>query len=720
MAKYKDYQDYDRFPILLSGIDDIQPYHITLPDAPKPSEIINYGLEPKDQYFKRVFIPPAVRRLNYVTRAEAFEAASKNPDIGKFVRMMWDKRMNGEFQYINGVPTYITGLNWFYLNFFPVDGQILDYRDTDKQYWYWRQFCVIEDTECYGGVLFTNRRSGKSAKAGCEMLEHATRTRNTGHGIQSKSDDDAKAMFKNFIVNPWRKLPWFFAPIFDGNTNPTEKIEFIEPRSSGKKDMSDIANGAEPLESWINFQPNVPIAYDGRKLHKYILDEAGKFEKGDPKAVWDKVKMCLKMENLIIGKALITTTVEEMEKGGGAKFKKIWDDSDTAKRNNIGQTVSGLVPFFIPAKQNYLFGAYGESIVGDPTAQQQKYLYDKYIVNKKKPDQAKALSKMGAEELLSSEEKGIEDYYDRLSFVRKYPNTIKSAFTSSFKGCHFDKEKLDAQIEILQYSNPYIVRRGNFEWLGNKKDTRVIFTECKDGKFEVSYLPPDEKTNLRLQVGDRFAPAVSSKCYLGCDPYKVSFTTDGRGSKAGIHIWMDYDEEIDRDNEPHMQITEDFIVHYLHRAKSGIEEFFEDILMACVFYNCLAFIENNTADALNKYFYDRGYDRYLRYQTKAKKKGGRVVLEQATQPGVHNAGDQRLKQELFREIDWYVLHCMHHCKFVELPLQYLDVEMDTVTKFDAFVSSALARKSANMVVKRMTEQKQQVSSPVRKRVARIM
>jgi hypothetical protein len=57
IPKFKNYQDANTKIILCAGIEDIAPYKITLPHAPKLDEMVNFGLDYKDQYFKPIVAP---------------------------------------------------------------------------------------------------------------------------------------------------------------------------------------------------------------------------------------------------------------------------------------------------------------------------------------------------------------------------------------------------------------------------------------------------------------------------------------------------------------------------------------------------------------------------------------------------------------------------------------------------------------------------------------
>ena len=87
---------------------------------------------------------------------------------------------------------------------------------------------------------------------------------------------------------------------------------------------------------------------------------------------------------------------------------------------------------------------------------------------------------------------------------------------------------------------------------------------------------------------------------FGCDSYDISGTTDGRGSKGALHGLTKFSME---DAPPST-----FFLEYVARPQTA-EMFFEDVLMACVFYGMPILCENNKPRLLY-YFKRRGYRGY--------------------------------------------------------------------------------------------------------------
>jgi hypothetical protein len=175
-----------------------------------------------------------------------------------------------------------------------------------------------------GMIEVTKRRQGKTMRAGAFLFELTSRSKNKNAGIQSKTFDDAKDnVFAKGVIMPFKYLPDFFIPIYDTEKGMTPKgeLRFFKTNKRGAND--DIFTEKVELESMITFKSSDKFAYDGMKLHRYLADEAGKTKNVDVYERHQVVQFCLQQEETIIGKALYTTTVEEME-DGGESFKALW------------------------------------------------------------------------------------------------------------------------------------------------------------------------------------------------------------------------------------------------------------------------------------------------------------------------------------------------------------------------------------------------------------
>jgi hypothetical protein len=412
----------------------------------------------KDQYWKSFPLPEWYIKKR--KQEEKIILDTQNPEFvieecEEYRRQEWFRRMNGFWFYNNGEPTYITGLHYLYLNWWPLDNGLPMYLGFDRPRFYHIKYC-IDDPKCFGRVEVGPRRSGKTYIGGITVYEPVSRSSQSNGGLQSKTDADAKQVFGKALVSQFRKLPHFFRPVYDkaGGTIPKSEIRFFNTSKKGKQ--ASIENMEEELESIINYKSSGTYAYDGQKLKAYLGDEIFKTEECD---VYDRhkvVKECLvdNMTGKIIGKANYTSTVEEIE-GQLETYQKFWDDSDFNQKNKNGQTTTGLYRYFINAAEAQNIDKYGGADIEKNT---------KIILNTIE---------------------GMKNQKDISDYKRKYPLSIKDAFRPQSKDCHYDLQKLEDRYDILSVSEPkYVI--GDFRWININDITEgVKFVPVKNGKFKL-------------------------------------------------------------------------------------------------------------------------------------------------------------------------------------------------------------------------------------------
>ena len=151
-------------------------------------------------------------------------------------------------------------------------------------------------------------------------------------------------MFTDKVVPINSRLPFFFKPIMDGMDKPKTELAYRVPASKiTKKNMFDVEdNEIDGLDTTIDWKNTDDNSYDGEKLLLLVHDESGKWIK--PNNIlnnWRVTKTCLTFGSKIIGKCMMGSTSNALNKGG-SNFKKLYDDSSVLKRNTNGQTKSGL------------------------------------------------------------------------------------------------------------------------------------------------------------------------------------------------------------------------------------------------------------------------------------------------------------------------------------------------------------------------------------------
>ena len=445
------------------------------------------------------------------------------------------------------------------------------------------------DPRCIGQLYTKCRRSGYTNICSAVLVDEATQVKDKLLGIQSKTGKDAQEnIFMKKVVYIFRGYPFFFKPIQDGTTNPRMELAFREPSKRITKNNKTSQKG-EALNTVINWKNTTNNAYDGEKLHLMYLDEAGKWEKPtDIRDAWRIQRTCLIVGRKIVGKAMVGSTVNPMDKGG-KEYKELWRDSDPNERNANGRTRTGLYRLFMPSYESLegFFDKYGHPVVDDPPKVVEGLDGEDII--------------FGAKTYLKNERESLKGDPSELNEVtRQFPFTTDEAFRDSIDGSLFNIGKIYEQVQYNDDLFPNPVVRGNFVWKDGVQDTKVVFKPDPKGRFRVAWMPPEELRNLKKEErGKRIAPNAELGVG-GVDSYDLDATVDGRGSKGALHLY----------NKFHMEHPANmFVVEYASRPPLA-KIFYEDVLMAAVFYGYPILIENNKY-GIARYFETRGYDGYL-------------------------------------------------------------------------------------------------------------
>ena len=141
------------------------------------------------------------------------------------------------------------------------------------------------------------------------------------------------------------------------------------------------------------------------------------------------------------------------------------------------------------------------------------------------------------------------------------------------------------------------VTRGRFYWKDGIKDSEVIWTPDSRGRFKVSWTPKKGLNNAKFSKHGVFFPSNEHIGAFGCDSYDISGTVGGGGSNGALHGLTKYSMAEAPSNE--------FFLEYVARPQTA-EIFFEEVLMACVFYGMPILVENNKPRLLY-HFKNRGY-----------------------------------------------------------------------------------------------------------------
>ena len=565
----------------IGEIYEIQNLKIALP---LQEDIITF----KSNKWEYTEIPKELGRIKTIFDWEEYPLDFKETWYD-FIDKEFNRREKGFWFYNNDTPTYLTGTHYMYLQWSKIDVGKPDFREANRLFFIFWEACKA-DKRCYGMCYLKNRRSGFSFMASGETVNLATISSDSRYGVLSKSGPDAKTMFTDKIVPISVNYPFFFKPIQDGMDRPKTELAYRVPASKfTRRKLTTNAQAPElqGLDTTIDWKNTGDNSYDGEKLKLLVHDESGKWEK--PNNIlnnWRVTKTTLRLGSRIIGKCMMGSTCNALDKGGN-NFKKLYYDSDVTQRNRNGQTRSGLYSLFIPMEWNYegYIDSYGVPVFDTP----------KDLV--KGPDGV--LITLGVIDYWQNEVDGLKEDQDALNeFYRQFPRTEEHAFRDEAKSSLFNLTKIYEQIDWnSDIKNTNIITQGNFQWIGGIKDTEVVFSPSKTGRFFVSWVPPRRlQNNVIYKMGKKY-PGNEALGSFGCDPYDISGTVDGRGSNGSLHGLTKFSME---DVPPNH-----FFLEYIARPQTA-EIFFEDVLMACIFYGMPILIENNKPRILY-HFKRRGY-----------------------------------------------------------------------------------------------------------------
>lgn len=395
---------------------------------------------------------------------------------------------------------------------------------------------------------------------------------------------------------------------------------------------------------------------------------------------WRVTKTCLRLGSKIIGKCMMGSTSNALDKGG-SNFKSLYEDSNPKNRNQNGQTKSGLYSLFIPMEWNFegYIDQHGMPVFETP----------------KTPVRGidGGMIKIGVIDYWNNEVESLKSDPDALNeFYRQFPRTESHAFRDESKNAIFNLTKIYHQIDYNgSLIKDRVLTRGGFHWKNDKKDTEVVWSPDSRGRFLVSWIPPSHMRNNVIKRNGLFFPGNEHVGSFGCDPYDISGVVGGGGSNGALHGMTKFN----MDDAP----SNHFFLEYIARPQMA-EIFFEDVLMACFFYGMPVLAENNKPRLLY-HLKNRGYRAFS--MNRPDKPSHKLSKTEKEIGGIPNTSED-IKQAHASAIGTYIekyvgydfegeyrdpsdMGDMYFTKTLE---DWARFDIMNRTKFDASISSGLA------------------------------
>lgn len=542
------------------------------PEVPPLHEIEGYALPKHDQKWRRPILPSNDEILKYTVE-----------DKLALIEREFNRRLFGFWFMNNGIPTYLTGSNYFFLTHWFIaalneDGYP-EHREAVKEWFYVMDICH-KDPYCFGAIMGCQKRFGKTEICLADLYNHATLTvKDSLFGMNSLSANEAKNnLFKSRLMRSHKKIPNWLKP----HSNETGSKREITSELTFKGKSLGAGRYSDALDNVIDHRPTLVSAYQGKRPAYIFFDEPGSVQEISLIDWWTTVKQQLALGKRIFGKCFLPTTLESMDPKGADEYKEIYYQSDINNRDANGRTVSGLYKYFKP----HYKGREG--------------FIDEYGF-----DMAEEAKKFRQNELDKADDKG------KYKIKRQYPETEEEMFYIINEESQLNLQNIQDQLDYIaaQPTDKPLYIHGNIEWIDYKKDNPKGCMFIPDppgavnpGKWCFQKRP--KEPNKMIWKGDKMAPANGvdgSAGIVGVDPITGVKTFSDRKSDLAMFGWWFQDPFDDSTDCP--------IFDYVGKTPNPYDGF-EDVIKTLVYLGIPAHIERNK-EALIAHIEMRGYEHYM-------------------------------------------------------------------------------------------------------------
>jgi len=673
---------------------DIYGTVITLPERPDDKDALNYGLPRNEQKWKRTPLPDFFDKVEINKQGDLILTSQQEKYAAEEVK----RCKQGVWAWIGEKIRYIPKRYYFYLQYYTLeDGTAPDFREADRLYYlffeYW--FLILW---CLGLIRIKKRRQGASSQSCSNILYEAIFFKNSNCGLLSKTKDDSKATFTEMVTAAYRLLPVFLKPKQVNKEDSVTELVFAHKSQSVKAGLAAGAKEEEGHNSKINYKAPVLNAYDRGRMSYVLGDEFGKL----PEDVPASKLLAIISKTLVkgvkrVGWIDMPSTVNEMTKGGGAEYEKIWKN---AKRVDGKLTINRIVRFFQPAYEAYegFIDEFGDSVIGEPTHEQYQYLVDKWVKYDENGTQISELNeediRLGAKQYVLVKRREYLVGEDLEEETRMNPCTEDEAFMYAGVGCEFNAANIKAQIKIEE-ADPSYWRQARL--VIKKEKTTSIFPDAKvkekksvgfmdDAKAGWLILESPNKPNHFKESGGYLEPLNKHLYQIGVDTTQDRIAV--QGSNPAITVFKK--SCIVNGEETGMYP----VALWISPTRLDIH-FDEEVLKACMWYGCEANYEIDRRTDFYRYFLKENCGAFLTWTPK--------LLMNPLKPNKKpeygsRSGDFFQLAQMLQVSKWYIdgdsnevyNGHVHRLKSIPMLKQALEYDHLNRTKSDLFVSLQMA------------------------------
>lgn len=590
---------------------------IKLPEKPCEEEIINYNEERKSQRWERKELPSFFDKVEYDKKGNLVLTQKQeefaNTEVSRCKKGVWYR--------IGGKDRFITGKYYFFLQYYLLeDGTFPEFREADRLYFLFHNHWYNIDW-ALGNIRIKKRRQGASSQSCSNILYEAIFYKNSNCGLISKTKEDSKDTFTQMVTAAYRQLPAFLKPKQVNKEDSVTELVFAHKATNAKEGIFDAQKSEEGHNSRINYKAPVLNAYDRGRMSFVLGDEFGKL----PQDVPASRLLAIISKTLVkgvkkVGWIDMPSTVNEMTKGGGAEYKKIWDSANQFAKH---PTTNRIVRFFQPAYESYegFIDEFGDSVIDTPTEEQFDYLVKKWVRYDDEDNVVSELSeediKLGAKRYVLVKLRADKTGEDLEEEIRMNPCTEQEAFLYAGIGCEFDSIAIQKRIQELE-ENPPLLRKWRLQI---KKDTKKDLYG-KDIVKDIVVPMEDEKTGWLIfekpNIENNFREYAGQIEPLNCLNYQIGVdTTQDRIAENGSNpciLVFKKSCKINVGGEL-QEMGMYTVAMWVSPTRLDIH-FDEEVLKACMWYGCRANYENDRRVDWINYFRKKDAARFLDWTPK--------------------------------------------------------------------------------------------------------
>lgn len=667
---------------------------VRMPNMPPENEIVNYDLPRSQQKFIRKELPDFFDKVEYDKKGNLILTNKQKEYAKEEVR----RCKNGVWYRIGGKDRYITGKNYFYLQYYTLeDGNPPEFREADRLYFLHHQHFYNIDW-VLGAIRIKKRRQGASSQECSNLLYEAIFYKNSNCGLISKTKDDSKDTFTQMVTPAYRQLPAFLKPKQVNKEDSVTELVFAHKAENSKDGISDAQKTEEGHNSRINYKAPVLNAYDRGRMSFVLGDEFGKLSQDVPASkLLSIISKTLVKGVKRVGWISMPSTVNEMTKGGGAEFKKIWDNANQFKRSI---TVNRIVRFFQPAYEAYegFIDEFGDSVISEPTQEQFDYLVKKWVKKNEYGEYISELTeediKLGAKRYVLVKLRDGKIGEDLEEEIRMNPCTEEEAFLYAGLNCEFNSANIQAQIQELD-DNPVYIRQARLvetkekvpkKFPTEKDKEREVVSFMDDVKGGWFILEPPIKPNDYKEFGGYLEPKLESPYIIGVDTTQDRIAANGSNPAICVFKKSIIVEGEEKGMYP--------VALWISPTRLDIH-FDEEVRKACLWYSAKANYEIDRRTDYYRHFCKKNSQAFLQWTPKVLqnplKRNFRLEFGSRSGDGFQLQQMLEISKMYIDGTDNEVYNGhVHRIKFVELLKQALTYDHSNRSPSDLFVSLQMA------------------------------